>query len=239
MNELKVFNNEEFGQVRTVEMNNEIYFVGKDVAEALGYVNTKDAILTHVDEDDKKIIQRSEIATLEIPNRGMTVINESGLYSLILGSKLETAKKFKCWVTSEVLPSIRKTGSYQELSTELQAIIVVDKRITATENRIGKLENNMTVDHEQAQVIKHRINKVIVMLLGGKETNAYKDSSLRMKAYSKFNRDYCDFFRINARANTLASKIDDALRYIDMWQPDTNLRIKIQDCNAQMNMEVA
>lgn len=88
------------------------YFVGKDVAEILGYSNTKDAILVHVDEDDRRIIQRSENTTLEIPNRGLTIINESGLYSLILSSKLETAKKFKRWVTSEVLPSIRQTGNY-------------------------------------------------------------------------------------------------------------------------------
>lgn len=88
--------------------------MGKDVATALGYVNTKDAIYTHVDSEDKRIIQRSENTTLEIPNRGMTLINESGLYSLILSSKLESAKRFKRWVTSEVLPCIRKTGGYLE-----------------------------------------------------------------------------------------------------------------------------
>lgn len=110
----------------------EPWFVGKDVAEALGYKNTKDALISHVAEDDKRIIQRSEIATIEnhlpkevfpmnfvsveIPNRGLTAINESGLYSLIFGSKLETAKKFKRWVTSEVLPTIRKTGGYVDQS---------------------------------------------------------------------------------------------------------------------------
>lgn len=112
MNELQIFNNAEFGQVRTVTINNEPWFVGKDVAEALGYGNTKDALKTHVDDEDKRIIQRSDFATLDIPNRGMTIINESGLYALIFGSKLPSAKKFKRWVTSEVLPQIRKTGSF-------------------------------------------------------------------------------------------------------------------------------
>lgn len=88
--------------------------MGKDVATALGYANTKDAIYAHVDSEDKRIIQRSENTTLEIPNRGMTIINESGLYSLILSSKLESAKRFKRWVTSEVLPCIRKTGGITE-----------------------------------------------------------------------------------------------------------------------------
>lgn len=112
MNELKIFNNPDFGEVRTVTIDNEPYFVGKDVAEILGYSNTKDALAAHVDEDDKTIIQRSENATFDIPNRGLTIINESGLYSLILSSKLPTARKFKRWVTSEVLPAIRKTGGY-------------------------------------------------------------------------------------------------------------------------------
>lgn len=95
-----VFNHPEFGELRTVEISGEPWFVGKDVAEALGYSNTKDAIATHVASEDKKLIQRSEITTLEIPNRGMTIINESGLYALILSSKLPSAKEFKHWVTT-------------------------------------------------------------------------------------------------------------------------------------------
>ena len=95
-----VFTHPQFGTVRTVEISGEPWFVGKDVAEALGYSNTKDAIATHVASEDKKLIQRSEITTLEIPNRGMTIINESGLYSLILSSKLPSAKEFKHWVTT-------------------------------------------------------------------------------------------------------------------------------------------
>lgn len=111
MNEVKLFNFEEH-EVRTLLINDEPYFVGKDVAEILGYSNTKDAISTHVDDEDRTVIQRSENTTLEIPNRGLTVINESGLYSLILSSKLPSSKKFKRWVTSEVLPQIRKSGAY-------------------------------------------------------------------------------------------------------------------------------
>ncbi len=86
--ELQVYKNAEFGSVRTTTIGRQPYFVGKDVAEILGYSNTKDAISSHVDEEDKTIIQRSEITTFEIPNRGLTAINESGLYSLILSSKM-------------------------------------------------------------------------------------------------------------------------------------------------------
>ena len=106
---IQVFNNTEFGEIRTMEINGEPYFVGKDVAEALGYVKARNAIAKHVDDEDKKDapIQGDLGGT-----QNMTIINESGMYSLILSSKLEGAKRFKRWVTSEILPSIRKTGAY-------------------------------------------------------------------------------------------------------------------------------
>ncbi|MCU5742909.1 phage antirepressor [Bacillus cereus] len=113
MNQLQVFNNEEFGQVRTVVKDEDVWFVAKDVAEVLGYNNTSKAIQMHVDEDEK-----SDLPIWDgRQNRNQKVINESGLYSLILSSKLPSAKKFKKWVTSEVLPSIRKHGAYMTPNT--------------------------------------------------------------------------------------------------------------------------
>lgn len=109
MNEIvKVFENEEFGRVRTVSVNDEPWFVGKDVAEILGYSNPRDALAKHVDNEDKATVAIHDGSQ----NRNQTIINESGLYSLILSSKLPKAKAFKHWVTSEVLPTIRKTGGY-------------------------------------------------------------------------------------------------------------------------------
>ena len=108
MNELQVFNNDEFGSIRTVTIENEPWFVGKDVAEVLGYTNPSKALADHVDTEDKL----NNETLLSLGQRGGWLINESGLYSLILSSKLPSAKKFKRWVTSEVLPAIRKTGSY-------------------------------------------------------------------------------------------------------------------------------
>lgn len=107
--EIQIFNNEQFGQIRTLVKDGEPWFVGKDVAEALGYSNTRDALDRHVDDSDKNTVANPDGKR---GNPNMTIINESGLYSLILSSKLETAKAFKRWVTSEVLPSIRKTGEY-------------------------------------------------------------------------------------------------------------------------------
>lgn len=108
MNNLQIFKNEEFGEIRTVQLNNETYFVGKDVATALGYANTRDALAKHVAEEDKGVAKCDTLGG----KQDLAVINESGLYALIFGSKLESAKRFKHWVTSEVLPSVRKHGVY-------------------------------------------------------------------------------------------------------------------------------
>lgn len=114
MNELKIF---DYGEtpIRVMEIDGAPWWVAKDVCDVLGYANAKDAVLKHIDEEDREVLQKSQNATfknLKISNRGLTIINESGLYSLILSSKLPTAKKFKRWVTHEVLPTIRKTGGY-------------------------------------------------------------------------------------------------------------------------------
>ena len=108
MKELKIFSNDNFGNIRGVEINGEPWLVGKDVAEVLGYKNTRDALSNHVDDEDKTSVAIHDGRQ----NRNMTIVNESGFYSLVLGSKLPNAKKFKKWVTSEVLPSIRKHGMY-------------------------------------------------------------------------------------------------------------------------------
>lgn len=114
MNDIQIFENPEFGKVRTVVINDEPWFVGKDVAEALGYERESKAVVDHVDEDDREMVdgKTQSCFGIELGQRGGWLINESGMYSLVLSSKLPTAKKFKHWVTSEVLPSIRKTGSY-------------------------------------------------------------------------------------------------------------------------------
>ena len=128
MNNLQIFSNEEFGNIRTVTIDNEIWFVGKDVADALGYSNSRDAIATHVEMEDKNTVA---ISDGKRGNPNQAIINESGLYALIFGSKLESAKRFKHWVTSEVLPTLRKTGHYEmeNYSPEMQAILMHDKKL--------------------------------------------------------------------------------------------------------------
>ena len=134
MNEVKIFNSEEFGDVRTVTINGEPWFNATDITTALGYRNSRDAICKHVAREDSRLFLKSQIATLEdFPNRGLTFVNESGLYALIFGSKLESAQRFKHWVTSEVLPAIRRTGGYQMQAPqgkELLALAVLEAQKT-------------------------------------------------------------------------------------------------------------
>ncbi len=127
MNDLQIFDSAEFGQIRAVELEGEPWLVGKDVARALGYSNTRDAIVKHVDEEDKGVTKCDTLGG----EQEMTIINESGLYSLIFSSKLPDAKKFKRWVTSEVLPAIRKTGSYLTPEAADQLTAAVQERIQA------------------------------------------------------------------------------------------------------------
>ena len=145
MNEIKIFDNPEFGKVRTMEINGEPYFVGKDVAEILGYTKARNAIASHVDSEDKKDapIQGDLGGTQE-----MTVINESGLYSLILSSKLPKAKEFKRWVTSEVLPSIRKHGAYavDELLNDPEFAIKTFTALKEERERSKRLSEQIEVD---------------------------------------------------------------------------------------------
>jgi len=143
MNELQIFKSPEFGQVRTIQLNNEAYFVGADIATALGYADAFGALKKHVMDEDKQVCQIDSAGQ----RRNMTVINESGLYALIFGSKLESAKRFKHWVTSEVLPSIRKTGGYiagQESMSDAElmakALLVAQKQIEERNAQIQQMQ---------------------------------------------------------------------------------------------------
>lgn len=143
-------------QVRIVVRDGEPWFVGKDVAIVLGYGNTKDALLSHIDEEDRAILQRSENATFEIPNRGLTIINESGLYSLIVSSKLPTAKEFKRWVTSEVLPTIRKHGAYMDMDVIEKALtnpdFIIQLATTLKEEKQRRMEAEAKIAADEHKV---------------------------------------------------------------------------------------
>ena len=231
MNNLQIFSNEEFGQVRTAMINGEAWFVGKDVADALGYSNSRDALATHVEMEDKNTVA---ISDGKRGNPNQAIINESGLYALIFGSKLESAKKFKHWVTSEVLPAIRKTGHFEmeHYSPEMQAILMHDKKLVKMDERVTTLENTMTIDYAQQQALGEAVNYVVIDALGGKSSEAYRE--IGKKVFSECNRDLKRYFRVNARNNVQKKRFNEAIEYVQHWQPCTNTQIAIKECNSQM-----
>lgn len=149
MSELEIFRNPEFGEIRTVVVEGEPWFVGKDVADALGYERGSKSVVDHVDTDDRRMIdgKTQSCFGIELGQRGGWIINESGLYNLVLSSKLPTAKKFKRWVTSEVLPAIRKTGGYisgadnmTEAEIMARAVLIGQRTIEEQQKRILELK---------------------------------------------------------------------------------------------------
>ena len=242
MHELMIFNNEEFGQIRTVEIDGEIYFVGKDITEVLGYANASKAITDHVDEEDK--LNNESIGREQNP----VCINESGLYSLILSSKMPNAKKFKRWVTSEVLPTLRKTGSYEmpNMSTEMKAILMIDQKQVKMEQRMDRLEYDIPLYGSEADELSSHVKRKGVSVLGGKQSEAYKDTEIRSKVYrdiyDQVKREfgiYDDSGRPQSYKALKRKYIADAHELIDCYEVPTYLEELISEANSQMNLGIA
>ena len=229
MNELQIFNSGEFGEIRTIEIDGKPYFVGADVAKALGYSNPRKAILDHC----KGVTKRDTPTSSGI--QSMSYINEGDLYRLIMKSKLPSAEKFESWVMDEVLPTIRKTGSYQKPLTTVEQIQVIATGFLDHEERLNRLENTMTIDYAQQESIRDLVSSVVIAHLGGKESNAYKE--IGKKVFAECNRDIKTYFAVNARNNIPKLRFEEAMEYVKNWHPCTNTVMCIRDCNAQMCIE--
>ena len=191
MNNIEIFKNAEFGEVRTLAIDDKPYFVGKDVAEILGYSNSRKAIADHVDEEDKNTVTIRDGKG----NPNQTVINESGLYSLILSSKLPTAKKFKHWITAEVIPSIRKHGAYMTEQTIEQALTNPDFLIQlATQLKTEKEKNKslevkvsaLTVDNQIMQPKAEYFDELVDRNLLTNIRDTAKELKVKQKDFVNF-----------------------------------------------------
>ena len=225
MNSLQIFNSEEFGEIRTIEIDGKPYFVGTDVAKALGYSNPRKAILDHC----KGVTKRDAPTSSGV--QSMSYINEGDLYRLIMKSKLPSAEKFESWVMDEVLPAIRKTGSYQKPMTVAEQIQLLAQGNQDHEERIEKLENTMTIDYGQQKYLGDLVSRVVIEVLGGKKSNAYDE--IGKKVFAECNRDVKTYFDVNARNNIPKLRYQEAVEYIKEWTPCANTKIMIRDCNAQ------
>lgn len=242
MEELQIFNNEEFGNVRSLVIDNEPWFVGKDVAEALGYKNVRDSLARHIDSDDK----RDEVVIHDSMGREQKpiIINESGLYSLILSSKLPNAKKFKRWVTSEVLPTLRKTGSYTKVPTDPRELLMLTikaheqtaQRVDVLEEKVSSLEKSTTIDSSQQNTLERIAKATVIRTLGGVDSRAYQLMS--RKIFSNIWRDYKNYFKLGSFRDTLKTEFENAKEYLESWSPEVNVSLKIKEYNSQLSMNL-
>ena len=191
MNNIEIFKNAEFGEVRTLTVDGEPYFVGKDVAEILGYSNSRKALADHVDVEDKGVTKCDTLGGTQ----ELTVINESGLYSLILSSKLPAAKKFKHWITAEVIPSIRKHGAYMTEQTIEQALTNPDFLIQlATQLKTEKEKNKslevkvsaLTVDNQIMQPKAEYFDELVDRNLLTNIRDTAKELKVKQKDFVNF-----------------------------------------------------
>ena len=230
MEEIKIFNSEEFGDIRTVTIENEPMFCLSDVCKALGLTQPSKV---------KESLNEQGVCSIPTLTAGgeqkLLYINESNLYKTIFQSRKESAERFTDWVTSEVLPAIRKTGSYQKPMSPVEMMRIQLGMIDDHEGRIADLEQNMTIDYGQQMSLGDIVNRVVIDALGGKDSNAYHE--IGRKVFAECNRDLKHYFNVNARNNVPKKKFDEAVDYVKNWQPCTNTRIKIQDYNAQISLQ--
>lgn len=232
MNELQIFNNDEFGEIRTAVVNNEPMFCLIDICKALELSNSR-IVADRLDEDERR--------KLDLPRQGETwFVTESGLYAVILRSDKPNAKKFRKWITSEVLPSIRKTGSYTKPMTTAEKIQLLaqgneelNERVDKVEDKVDRLENDAPLYGCEIDEIQKHVRRKGVDILGGKQSEAYKDRSIRSSVYSDIYSQLKREYGCVASYKSIKRKyIADAHEFIDCYIAPVFLQEQISCANA-------
>lgn len=248
MNEIRIFDNPEFGEVRTVMIDDEPWFVGNDIATALGYARPRNALKDNVDEGDAR---KQGVLDSNNHMQQMTVINESGLYSLIFGSKLVSAKKFKRWVTSEVLPALRKTGTYvmpnsplDVLELHYQAIKQVDRKVEAIDNRVDALRNeleqvkaDMPIFGIEETRIVQAVHQRSIELMGGSSSNASKSKWMKKRVSYCIYRELHRVYGVKTYKALKRSQCDSVVEFINEYVLPEKMADQIEMCNAQVSLK--
>lgn len=240
-NKIQIFSKPEFGEIRTVVIDGEPWFVAKDIAVVLGYKNTNQSVKDNTCEEDRGV---SPVVTPS-GTQNMVIINESGLYSLIFGSKLESAKKFKKWVTSEVLPSIRKTGSYSEpkpkspmelLQLHYEAIKEVNTKVETLEEKVLNIENGMPAFSCDTKDMQTEVKKKAVDSLGGFQSNAYNDKSTRGYVFADIQMMLRREFGVRRYEEIKHNRVPEAINLIREYRLPLVLKERIDMVNAQQSL---
>lgn len=235
MNDLKIFNSEEFGEIRTALVNDEPMFCLIDICKALEMSNPT-MVAQRLDDDER--------TKLDLGRQGETnFITESGLYAVILRSDKPNAKKFRKWVTSEVLPTIRKTGSYNKPMSTAEKIKLLaqgneelNERVEKVEDKLDSLENDMPLYGCEIEELKNHISRRAISILDGKNSEAYKDASIRGTVYKDIYRQLKREYGYASSYKSLKRKyLADAHEFVDCYAAPTYLQEQITDANAQQS----
>lgn len=233
MNKVTVFNFEA-NQVRTVIIENEAWFVGKDVADTLGYSQAAKAIRTHVDTDDKGV------SVLDTPGgkQQMTIINESGVFALIFGSELESAKRFKKWVTSEVLPSIRKTGSYTaKPMSELEQIALIAKGTTQLSERIEKVDDKLNdlIDNQPLNATDYgSLNRLVNHRVYAYASIHHIPKSQVGPLFKDLGNQIKQVAGVGNRSRVKSKDYDMVIQFVDNWEPSSATKTIIEQTSLDV-----
>ena len=239
MNDLQIFNNEEFGEIRTITKDDKTYFAGSDVAKALGYAIPHKAVQTHC-----KGVLKWNIPT-NSGNQDVLFITEGDIYRLIMKSKLPSAEKFESWVMDEVLPTIRKTGSYNKPMTTAEKIHLLAQsdeelthRVDEVEAEVEELKETMPLLAVDCDRITNAVKAKGVETLGGKDSNSYKDRSLRGRVYADIHREVKRQFGVTTYKAIKRNQCEKAVAFVRNYNAPFVLQEEIAENNAQLNLEV-
>lgn len=243
MGDIQIFSNNEFGEVRTIVIDDEPWFVGIDVAKALGYKKPTGAITNNVDKDDT--LTEGVIDSMGRLQNTL-VVNESGLYALIFGSKLDSAKKFKKWVTSEVLPSIRKTGGYgvpQTIPEQIQLLaqgnVELNKRVDGIQAEVENIKSDLPILPLEAYEIEKTVRRKGTEVLGGKKSQAYNNRGLRQKLYNDLYANLKYNFDVRTYKAIRRKDVEKAVQIVNEYKPPLFLAVQIEATNAQESLDLA
>lgn len=238
MNSIQIFNSNEFGEIRTVEIDGKPYFVATDVATALGYSNPRKAVNDHC-----KGVTKCDTPTSSGVQR-MSYINEGDLYRLIMKSKLPSAEKFENWVMDEVLPTIRKTGSYNKPMTTAEKIHLLaqgneelNQKVDKVEAEVKELKDTMPLLAVDCDLITKAVKTKGVEVLGGINSNSYKDKSLRGRVYADIHREVKRQFGVTTYKAIRRSQCEKAVNFVENYNVPFVLREEISESNAQLVLE--
>lgn len=234
MNEVQIFNNEEFGEIRTITKDNEPMFCLADVCRILEIKNVSDC--------KSRLRQKGVVTTDTLTNGGkqkMVFIDESNLYKTIFQSRKDSAERFTDWVTSDVLPSIRKTGGYNKPMTTSERIKLLAQGNTELSERMDRLENDMPLYGCEIDEIQSHVKRKAVNILGGKQSNAYKDASTRNKVFADmWNQLKREYGCVSTYKSIKRKYIADVHDFIDCYELPRILEEEVHDCNSQIRMEL-